>query len=101
MSIAFRLGLFIVAALTALAIFVFLIGGNESRFRSTYRIKAEFRNVAGLGDGAEVRVGGIHKGTVRHIDLPKQPNGNVAVKMDLETPTRVIVKKDSVAGIKS
>ncbi len=101
MTRAFRLGLFIVATMTVLAIFVFLIGSSESRFRSTYRVKAEFQNVGGLFDGADVRVGGIHKGTVRRIDLPRQPDGKVTVSMDLETPTRDIVKKDSVAAIKS
>jgi phospholipid/cholesterol/gamma-HCH transport system substrate-binding protein len=101
MSRAFRLGLFIAGTLTVLAIFIFLIGNNESRFRSTYSLKAQFQNVGGLNDGADVRVGGIHKGTVRHIDLPSQPDGKVTVFMDLETPTRDIVKKDSAAAIKS
>ena len=101
MSRVFRLGLFIVGTLAMLAVFVFLIGGNESRFRSTYGLKSQFQNVGGLNEGADVRVGGIHKGTVRHIDLPNRPDGKVTVYMDLETPTRDIVKKDSVAAIKS
>ena len=32
-------------------------------FTRTYRLYAEFQNVAGLSEGATVRVGGIHKGT--------------------------------------
>ena len=96
-----RLGLFIVVTLAILVAGVFLIGNKETLFKSTYRVKAEFQNVSGLSDGADVRVGGIHEGTVRHIQLPKQPNGKVTVVMDLERATRAIVKADSVAAIKS
>jgi phospholipid/cholesterol/gamma-HCH transport system substrate-binding protein len=98
---AFRLGLFIVATLLILTVGVFLIGGNESRFARTYRVRAEFRTVAGLDNGAEVRVGGIHSGTVKRIDLPPRPDGNVAVVMDLRSATHDVVRKDSVAAIRS
>lgn len=101
MNRAFRLGLFIVATLLILAAGVFLIGNNQLRFQPTYRVKAEFQNVEGLSEGGDVRVGGIHKGTVKQIDLPRQPDGKVTVVMDLETATRDIVKKDSTAAIKS
>ncbi len=98
---AFRLGLFIVATLLILTAGVFLIGGNESRFARTYRVRAEFRTVAGLDNGAEVRVGGIHSGTVKQIDLPSRPDGNVTVVMDLRSATHEVVRKDSVAAIRS
>ena len=101
MSKEFRLGLFIVGTLAILAAGVFLIGSKESLFRSTYRLKAQFQNVSGLIDGADVRVGGIHKGTVRAIQLPHQPDGKLIVMMDLENSTRDVIKKDSVASIKS
>ena len=101
MSKEVRLGLFIVVTLAILFAGVFLIGNTETLFKSTYRVKAEFQNVAGLSDGADVRVGGIHEGTVRTIDLPKQPDGKVTVVMDLQSATRDIVKKDSLAAIKS
>jgi len=96
-----RLGLFIFVTLAILVAGVFLIGNTETLFKSTYRVKADFQNVSGLSDGADVRVGGIHEGTVRQIQLPKQPDGKVTVVMDLERATRAIVKKDSLAAIKS
>ncbi|PYV74155.1 MAG: MCE family protein, partial [Acidobacteria bacterium] len=74
MSRAFRLGVFIVVALLIFAGGVFWIGKKQFLFHSTYRLKAEFQNVAGLNGGAEVRVGGIHEGTVRQIQLPTRPN---------------------------
>src|ERR1051326_1761135 len=101
MSRTFRLGLFIVGTLMVLAIGVFLIGDKQFLFHSTYPLKAAFTTVAGLNGGAEVHVGGIHKGTVRQIQLPTQPNEKVTVVMDLERSTRDIIKKDSLASIET
>jgi phospholipid/cholesterol/gamma-HCH transport system substrate-binding protein len=101
MSSTFRLGIFIVFALLILAAGVFWIGRKQFLFHSTYRLSAEFQNVAGLNGGAEVRVGGIHEGTVRQIQLPTKPNENVRVLMDLERPTQNVIKKDSIATIRS
>jgi len=96
-----RLGMFIVATLLVLGAGVFLIGSKQLRFRPTYRVVAFFPNVAGLQAGADVRVGGTHQGTVKRIDLPKQPEGQVVVVMDLEEQTRGIVNKGSVASVQS
>jgi phospholipid/cholesterol/gamma-HCH transport system substrate-binding protein len=101
MSREFRLGVFIVGTLLILGAGVFLIGDKELLFRSTYNVKTEFQNVVGLDKGADVRVGGIHKGTVKRIDLPHRPDGKVTVIMGMDSTTRNIVKKDSVASIKS
>src|ERR1700728_3850722 len=101
MSREFRLGVFIVGTLAILGAGICLIGGKELLFQSTYNVKAQFRNVVGLEKGADVRVGGIHEGTVKRIDLPRRPDGEVTVVMSLDNKTRDIVKKDSVASIKS
>ncbi|MBI4459010.1 MAG: MCE family protein [Acidobacteria bacterium] len=96
-----RLGIFIAAALLILATGIFLIGDKEFLFSSTYSLKSSFPNVAGLNNGAQVRVGGIHKGTVRQIQLPPDSDGKMIVLMDLESSTRDVVKKDSVAAIQT
>jgi phospholipid/cholesterol/gamma-HCH transport system substrate-binding protein len=101
MSRAFRLGVFIVAALLVFGGGVFWIGKKQFMFHSTYRLSADFQNVAGLNGGAEVRVGGIHEGTVRQIQLPTRPKENIRVLMDLAEGTRNVIKKDSVATIRS
>jgi len=100
-SRSFRVGVFLVATLGVLAIGIFIIGGREFLFSSTYDVRAEFPNVAGLAQGADVRVGGTRQGTVNHIELPKQPNGKVIVFLDLTKATHDVVKKDSVAAIRS
>ena len=99
MSREFRLGIFVVIALVILTAGIFWIGRNQYIFARTYRLVADFQNVAGLGDGADVRVGGIHEGTVKRIELPRRPNGPVRVVMALEEPTKSVIRKDSVASI--
>ena len=101
MSQATRLGAFLVLTFAILILAVFLIGRDQARFESTYRVRAQFQNVSGLDEGADVRVGGLRKGTVRRIELPKQPDGKVTVLMDLQKETRNVLKQDSVAEIKS
>src|SRR5437763_5080197 len=101
MSRTFRLGVFIVAALLIFAAGVYWIGSKQFMFRSTYRLNAAFQSVAGLTPGAEVRVGGIHQGTVKRIDLPWKPGDKVRVKMDLAGPSREVIRKDSVASVNS
>lgn len=101
MSRAFRLGLFIILTLLIFWAGIFLIGSKEYLFRSTYRLNADFSNVAGLNGGAEVRVGGIHEGTVRLIQLPTHPGDKVRVVMDLAPATHNVIKQDSLASIKS
>jgi phospholipid/cholesterol/gamma-HCH transport system substrate-binding protein len=64
-------------------------------------VNADFQNVAGLADGADVRVGGLHEGSVKHIQLPNRPDGKVVVSMDLQKASHDVLKKDSVAAIKS
>src|SRR5437867_5697895 len=87
--------------LLILAAGVFLIGSKQFLFSSTYRVKADFQSVAGLNDGAVVRVGGLHEGTVKYINLPGQPDQKMTVVMNLHGATRNIIKKDSVAAIRS
>jgi phospholipid/cholesterol/gamma-HCH transport system substrate-binding protein len=99
MSRAARLGAFIIATLAILAAGIFIIGDRQYMFSSTYRLKAQFNTVAGMDEGAEVRVGGVHSGSVRRIDLPKNPTDKITVLMDLKRSTHDIVKQDSVASI--
>lgn len=101
MSRALRSGFFIVATLLILAAGVFLIGDKQFLFRPTYRLEAEFQNVAGLNNGADVRVGGIHLGTVKYVSLPGGPTGKLAVLMDMASSTKNIIRQDSVATIKT
>src|ERR1022692_2838782 len=101
MSRAARLGAFIVATLAILVVGVFIIGGKQYLFSSTYQLKAQFDNVAGLDAGGDVRVGGVHSGTVRDIVLPHKPGEKVTVVMDLGESTHEIIKQDSLVTIET
>jgi len=101
MSRVARLGAFIVVTLVALVAGIFTIGSKEYLFSSTYQIKAQFDNVVGLAEGADVQVGGVRSGTVHTIVLPHHPGDKVTVLIDLERSTHEILKKDSVASIES
>jgi phospholipid/cholesterol/gamma-HCH transport system substrate-binding protein len=101
MSRAARLGLFIVAALAILVVGIFIIGGKQYLFSSTYQLKSQFADVVGLDAGGDVRVGGVHVGTVHAIELPHKPGDKVTVIMDLDSQTHTIIKKDSVVTIET
>jgi phospholipid/cholesterol/gamma-HCH transport system substrate-binding protein len=101
MSRVARLGAFIIATLAILPAGIFIIGSKKYLFTPTYRLKAQFATVVGLDPGAEVRVGGVHSGSVRGIELPNKPDGRITVLMDLQRSTHNIIKQDSVAAIET
>jgi phospholipid/cholesterol/gamma-HCH transport system substrate-binding protein len=101
MSRSARLGAFIVATLAILVTGIFIIGGKQYLFKSTYQLKSQFDNVVGLDAGGDVRVGGVHSGTVRAIALPRRPGEKITVVMDLDKSTHEIIKQDSVASIET
>jgi phospholipid/cholesterol/gamma-HCH transport system substrate-binding protein len=101
MSRAARLGAFIVVTLAILVAGIFIIGGKQYLFSSTYQLKAQFDNVVGLDAGGDVRVAGVHSGTVHSIMLPHKPGEKVTVIMDLGNSTHEIIKQDSVATIET
>src|ERR1700689_2764478 len=101
MSRSVRLGAFIIATLAILIAGIFVIGGKQYLFTSTYELKAQFNDVVGLDAGGDVRVGGVHVGTVHSILLPNKPGDKVTIVMDLGKSTHQIIKQDSVASIET
>src|SRR3984885_64676 len=101
MSRAARLGAFFIAALTILVSGIFIIGGRQYLYSSTYRLNTQFGSVVGLDPGADVRVGGVHSGSVRSVQLPSKPTDKITVRMDLDRSTHQIIKQDSIATIET
>jgi len=91
MSRLARLGAFIFVTLAVLACGVFIIGSKEYLFSSTYKLRAQFQNVVGLAEGADVQVGGVHSGTVTAIELPSKPGDEVTVVVELAKSTHEII----------
>lgn len=101
MSRVARLGAFIVGALLILTFIVFRIGDKDFLFSSTFQLQAPFDDVAGLGNGAEVRLGGVRVGTVDLIRLPSHAGAKVLVVMKVESSTRKLIRKDSIVSIET
>lgn len=101
MSRTFRLGLFVVVALMLVATGIFLIGDRRFLFSRSYHVTTQVESVAGLLQGAEVRVGGMNRGTVSRIDLPAQPGGFMTVHMKMDRSTREVIRADSLASIEA
>jgi phospholipid/cholesterol/gamma-HCH transport system substrate-binding protein len=95
------LGLFIFGALVILFAGVFVIGNQQRLFTHSYHLRAAFPTVSGLLSGAEVRIGGVRKGTVDEIRLPARPGEKVLVLVSLDSSTRNLVKQDSMAAIET
>lgn len=63
----------------------------------TYTLYAEFDNVSGVNDGAEIKVAGVKVGSVKEMKLSKDTLAIVTMQLDrsLQLPT------DSMASVRS
>ena len=94
-------GVFVVGGLLIFALGLFMIGDRRSLFAEQFSVHAEFAQVAGLQDGAAVRVSGIEAGEVTDIAIPPSPAGRFRVRMRLREELRPLVRVDSVASIRT
>jgi phospholipid/cholesterol/gamma-HCH transport system substrate-binding protein len=87
---AYRIGLFLGLAVLALGAMVALTRYPQL-FRSGLEYRAEFRDVAGLNVGDEVRYGGLVVGSVTGIDLDTSDATRLLVRLRVraKTPVRV------------
>ena len=92
-----RLGLFVLVGLACLVVVLFLVGRKQNLFGSSLVVQADFRNVAGLLTGNNVRLAGIDVGTVRRIQI--RNDSTVRVSMSLNRSVAPFVKKNTVAII--
>ena len=92
-----RLGLFVLLGLGCLVAILFLVGRKQNMFSSSLLVRADFRNVAGLLTGNNVRLAGIDVGTVRRIQILN--DSTVRVSMNLNRDVRPFVKKNAIASI--
>ncbi len=96
-----RVGVFVVGGLLIFALGLFMIGDRRFLFADLFTVNAEFTQVAGLQDGAAVRVNGMEAGEVTDIAIPQSPAGGFVVRMRLREELRPLVRADSVASIRT
>ena len=92
-----RLGLFVLVGLGCLMAVLLLLGRKQSLFSAAVPVQADFRNVAGLLTGNNVRLAGIDVGTVRRIRILN--DSTVRVELSLNRAVQPFVKKNAVASI--
>jgi phospholipid/cholesterol/gamma-HCH transport system substrate-binding protein len=94
-------GVFVVAGLLVFAVGLFLIGNRRMLFLETFDAYAEFSNLAGLQNGAIVRVGGMDAGEVTQVEVPGGPSGRFRVRMRVREDLHPLIRIDSVASIQN
>ena len=94
-----RVGIFVLVSLLAFLGTIYALGARARLFESRYTIYAEFTQVAGLTEGATVRLAGVQIGRVSDIRLSSEPGGKVRVEMTVARQYANRIRKDSVARI--
>src|SRR4051794_33297643 len=92
-------GLFVLGGLLLFGIGLFLIGDRRQAFGQHVEYYSEFGNLAGLSDGAKVRVGGMDAGEVLAITVPDSSPSRFRVRWRVSARLRGLVRTDSVVTI--
>jgi phospholipid/cholesterol/gamma-HCH transport system substrate-binding protein len=64
-----KIGILTIIALGITVLTIFLLTGSRGFFWDRYRLKTQFKAVAGLKSGSPVMVAGVEKGTVTDVEL--------------------------------
>jgi phospholipid/cholesterol/gamma-HCH transport system substrate-binding protein len=94
-------GLFVICGLVLFGIGMFLIGDRRQAFGRHVEYYSEFVDLAGLSNGANVRVGGMDAGEVLSITVPDSPSSRFRVKWRIDSRLRGLVRTDSVATVET
>jgi len=93
------IGSFVIAGLALAGAGMFFIGDRHQAFTRHIEYYSEFVNVAGLPNGAQVRVGGMDAGQVLAIGVPDSPSSRFRVKFRIDAKLRGLMRTDSLATI--
>jgi phospholipid/cholesterol/gamma-HCH transport system substrate-binding protein len=94
-------GIFVAAGLLLFGAGMFLIGDRRQAFGRHVEYYSEFVNLAGLSNGATVRVGGMAAGEVLAIDVPDSPPSRFRVRWRVGEKMRGLVRTDSMVTIET
>lgn len=93
-----KIGIVTVIALVLASAMIFLLSGETGFFWQRYSIKTMFNNIAGLKEGAPVRVAGVEVGAVSAIDFVGE---RVEVTMEIKEENRSRITTESRATLGS
>lgn len=94
-------GGFVIVGGLLFAVGLFFIGDRRMLFAESIDVHAEFSRVAGLQNGATVRVAGMNAGEVEAISLPSSPSAPFRVRMRVRQDLHPLIRLDSVASIQN
>lgn len=79
-----------------------MLGGDNKLFTRSYKVQTSFTNVAGLSEGASVRLSGVRIGSVKEIKFPKDTDKNfIVVLMHVKEDGVRRIGTDAIATIKT
>lgn len=96
-----KLGIFITLGIAILVLAIFLIGDKDALFSSTFEVKAYFKDIQGLKNGATVRLSGIDVGTVNSVEIVDDTTGRVEVEMSIKDDVARFIRNDTRASIET
>lgn len=98
-----KAGLFIFISIIGLVAMIFMMENIQDYFKPRKIIKIVFNFIGGMELGAPVRYAGLDIGSVRNIKLQesKDEKGSDRVKVIAEINPAIIIKKNSIAMIKT
>lgn len=94
-------GLFVLTGTVLFAIGLFWIGDRKKLFSRSFEVQTEFEDVAGLDNGANVRVAGLDAGEVKEILVPSNGSGGFRLHLRIDRKFRPLVRQDSMALIET
>jgi phospholipid/cholesterol/gamma-HCH transport system substrate-binding protein len=92
-------GVFVLVGVVLFTAGMFLIGDRHQAFARHVEYYAEFVNLAGLSNGAKIRVAGMDAGQVLAIRVPGSPASRFRVRLRIDERLRGLVRADSVVTI--
>lgn len=99
-KIQLKVGIFVGIGLVALMFSIVMLGGDQSFFKSTFRISTHLRDVQGLAQGSIVSLGGLTVGNVRSLEF--QPGEKlIRVSMDIDERHQYRITASSLAEVRT
>lgn len=97
-----KVGVVVLTALVVLLLGVFLVGQEQSIFRSKNDYIIRFTSVSGLSTGNPVQLDGVQVGSVQDVILPEDPSiSEIEVQITVDRRFADRVRSNSMARIKT
>lgn len=98
---AILLGLVVLLGLGLAGVGLFAVGSRQLLWDDTFCIQVGFKQIHGVDRGTRVRVQGIEAGEVAEVRLPREPGGEVMLKLRLAGRFRELLRADARVQILS